>query len=575
MPPHSKKHKKLSKPALHNDSFFTPFRASIEGIPLPEKFTFPFYYEPHPLSLLASQELQEHLRTQTDWTHPFGSAEGQEEGATGKMFGVLVVQNTAGELGYLSAFSGKLADSNHHPGFVPPLFDMLTEGGFFVAGMKVLNPMNAQIDELEAAHELAEARLHQEQVQANATEKVESFRATMKASKKARKVKREAARQELAEADFLVLNEQLRQESLRQNFYFKDLVKYWRESLAKAEAELAIFTDEINALKEERKNISNDLQQQLFAQYQFLNQAGEVRSLGDIFKYTAVQKPPAGAGECAAPKLMQYAFEHQLKPIALAEFWWGQSPKSAIRKHGQFYPACRGKCEPILGHMLLGMELDDNPMLRNRNEVTDIPVIYEDVHLLIINKPPEFLSVPGIHVKDSIQLRMKQKYPDATGPLVAHRLDMSTSGLMIIPKTMKVYKFLQRHFMKRTVKKRYEALLDGIVTEDEGTIDLPLRLDIDDRPRQLVCYEHGKVARTHWKVIDRADDKTRIHFFPVTGRTHQLRVHAAHRLGLNCPIIGDDLYGKMGKRLHLHAAALEFKHPVTHEMVSFEVDPDF
>ena len=239
-------------------------------------------------------------------------------------------------------------------------------------------------------------------------------------------------------------------------------------------------------LKERRKNRSNALQQQLFAQYQFLNQAGETRSLEDIFKHTAIKKPPAGAGECAAPKLLQYAFANNFQPVAMAEFWWGQSPKSEVRKHGNFYPACRGKCEPILGHMLAGMTLDDNPMLSNRNQVTDIPVVYEDEHLLLINKPAEFLSVPGRHVKDSIQLRMKQKYPEATGPMVAHRLDMSTSGLMIIAKSMEVYKFLQRHFMKRTVSKRYEALLDGIVAEDEGTIDLPLRLDIDDRPRQMV-----------------------------------------------------------------------------------------
>jgi tRNA pseudouridine32 synthase/23S rRNA pseudouridine746 synthase len=272
---------------------------------------------------------------------------------------------------------------------------------------------------------------------------------------------------------------------------------------------------------------------------------------------------------------MQYAFSHELKPIALAEFWWGQSPKSEVRRHGHFYPACRGKCEPILGHMLKGMELDENPMLSNRNQVEDIPVIYEDEYLLIINKPPEFLSVPGVHVEDSIQWRMKQQYPEATGPMVAHRLDMSTSGLMIIAKTMEVYKFLQRHFMRRSVQKRYEALLEGMVEGEEGTIDLPLRLDIDDRPRQLVCYEHGKAARTHWKVVERKNGRTRIHFYPVTGRTHQLRVHAAHHLGLNCPIVGDDIYGKMGKRLHLHAAFIKFKHPVTHKMVSFEVEASF
>ena len=555
--------------------FFTAFRAEVSGIELPQKFTFPFYYEPHPLALVAAQELQEHLLTQTDWVHNFGNDDNKQESAIGKMFGVLVVKDSTGQLGYLSAFSGKLAESNQHPGFVPPLFDMLTEGSFFITGMDVLNGINDQIEVLEKAPALQQARQALAQTQEEATDKVEGFRAQMKAAKKARKVNREEARTTMEANEFAVFNETLRQESLQHQFYFKDLVKHWAERVAQAQAQYDHYQSEIDHLKEERKNRSNALQQLLFAEYQFLNQAGETRSLEDIFKHTAVKKPPAGAGECAAPKLLQYAFEHELQPVAMAEFWWGQSPKSEVRKHGNFYPACRGKCEPILGHMLEGLELDDNPMLSNRNQVTDIPVVYEDEHLLLINKPPEFLSVPGRHVQDSIQWRMKQKYPDATGPMVAHRLDMSTSGLMIIAKTMEVYKFLQRHFMKRTVTKRYEALLDGIVAQDEGTIDLPLRLDIDDRPRQMVCYEHGKAARTHWKVIDRQEGKTRVHFFPITGRTHQLRVHAAHTLGLNAPIIGDDLYGQIGTRLHLHAAAITFKHPITKEMVSFEVAADF
>ncbi|WP_367389983.1 pseudouridine synthase [Lewinella sp. LCG006] len=556
-------------------TLFTAFRSAISSIELPEKFTFPFYYEPHPLALIAAKELQEHLLTQTDWTHNFGSDDNKQDNAIGKMFGVLVVKDQSGTLGYLSAFSGKLAESNQHPGFVPPLFDMLNEGSFFLTGMDILNQINDQIEQLERAPALEQARQALAQTQDEATEKVEGFRAQMKAAKKARKVNRENARITMEAKEFVAFNETLRQESLQHQFYFKDLVKHWTERVAQAQEQHDHYQSEIDKLKEERKNRSNALQQLLFAEYRFLNQAGETRSLQDIFKHTALKKPPAGAGECAAPKLLQYAFEHQLQPVTMAEFWWGQSPKSEVRKHGNFYPACRGKCEPILGHMLAGMALDDNPMLSNRNQVQDIPVVYEDEHLLLINKPPEFLSVPGRHIQDSIQWRMKQKYPEATGPMVAHRLDMSTSGLMIIAKTMDVYKFLQRHFMKRTVSKRYEALLDGIVAEDEGTIDLPLRLDIDDRPRQMVCYEHGKAARTHWKVIDRKDGKTRVHFFPITGRTHQLRVHAAHTLGLNAPIIGDDLYGQIGTRLHLHAAAITFKHPVTKEMVSFEVAADF
>ena len=294
-----------------------------------------------------------------------------------------------------------------------------------------------------------------------------------------------------------------------------------------------------------------------------------------IFKETPQLTPPAAAGECAAPKLLQYAFENELKPLAMAEFWWGKTPKSAIRKHRQFYPACQGKCQPILGHMLIGMKVDENPLLNNPAKGKKINIIYEDDELLVINKPTEFLSVPGKTIQDSVYERMKIQFPKATGPLIVHRLDMSTSGLMLIAKTKDTHKNLQRQFIKRSVKKRYVALLDGLVNEDHGFIDLPLRLDIDDRPRQLVCYEHGKSAHTKWKVIERKNNQTKIHFYPITGRTHQLRVHSAHSKGLNMPIVGDDLYGKRSNRLHLHAESVEFEHPISKKLMNFQVEAEF
>ncbi|HSD14594.1 MAG TPA: RluA family pseudouridine synthase, partial [Flavobacterium sp.] len=326
---------------------------------------------------------------------------------------------------------------------------------------------------------------------------------------------------------------------------------------------------------EERKQKSADLQQQLFDQYHFLNNKGETKSLCAIFETTALLKPPAAAGECAAPKLLQYAYLNNLQPIAMAEFWWGESPKSEIRKHGQFYPACRGKCEPILGHMLEGLKVDENPLLINPALGVQLETIYEDDYLAVINKPAEFLSVPGINIMDSVYERMKLKYPEATGPLIVHRLDMATSGILLIAKDKDSHKLLQGQFIRRTVKKRYTALLDGIVKEDEGEIDLPLRIDLDDRPRQLVCYEYGKPAKTKYKVVERTNQNTRIHFWPITGRTHQLRMHASHATGLNCPIVGDDLYGTKADRLHLHAEWIEFKHPVSRETMTFEVPAAF
>ncbi len=554
---------------------FIPFRASTDSYILPEKFTFPFYYEPHPLSVLAAKELQTYLKDQTDWEHNFGIESDKKGLVIGKMFGVLVVQNQAGELGYLAAFSGKLANANHHKNFVPPVFDMLTDGSFYKVGELMVNEMTTQLKILESDEAYQQFKATYDEDKKLAISRIAAARAKMKTEKAARKEQRKIAKQELSATDYQALDAELSQASIKAHFYWKDLKKYWQERLKANEERMAILAGPINELKEKRKAKSNSLQKQLFDQYTFLNAKGTSKSLLAIFESTLQKTPPSAAGECAAPKLLQYAYLHQLKPIAMAEFWWGQSPKSAVRRHGHFYPSCRGKCEPILGHMLEGIAVDDNPMLTNPAEGKDIKIIHEDAQILVIYKPTEFLSVPGKNIQDSVYQRIKDNYPKITGPIIVHRLDMSTSGLMLIAKSEKTYKYLQFQFINRFVKKRYVALLDGIIEKDEGTIELPLRVDLDNRPQQLVCYEHGKNATTEWKVIERKAGKTRVHFFPITGRTHQLRVHAAHPSGLNAPIIGDDLYGVKGERLHLHAEWIQFRHPMSKEIVRFEVEADF
>ena len=333
--------------------------------------------------------------------------------------------------------------------------------------------------------------------------------------------------------------------------------------------------NQLTALREKRKNLSAALQQEIFDNYQFLNIEGETKSLNDIFEVSATNPPPAGAGDCAAPKLLQYAFQHKLKPIAMAEFWWGASLKTKVRKHGQFYPACTGKCKPILAHMLQGMEVDPNPIIEYSGEGLHIEVVYEDEHLAVINKPAGLLSVPGKNVVDSVASRMKQMFPEATGPLIVHRLDQATSGVMLIAKSEEIYKVLQKQFVSRKVKKRYVALLESELEQEEGFVNLPLRVDLDNRPNQMVCYEYGKPAYTEYKVVEKLGGKTRIHFHPVTGRTHQLRVHAAHPSGLNSPIVGDTLYGNRAKRLHLHAESIEFSHPVIKQVMKVEVGAGF
>jgi tRNA pseudouridine32 synthase / 23S rRNA pseudouridine746 synthase len=546
-------------------SCFTSYRSAVDKLDLPLRFTFPFYYEPHPLAIKAAEELQEHLQTQKEWQHDFNQV--------GKMFGVLVVQKANGELGYLSAFSGKLADSNHLPGFVPPVYDMLDQASFFPEGQEQLNQLNRAVKEL-SADPTAKAALDQLQSdKKQSVEEIKAQKAKMKAGKEERKAIRDQARIDLEEEDARAVREELNQESIREKLQLRDLSLFWKEQVEKSQAAADKYAAAIQQLKEERKALSASLQRQLFESYHFLNSNGEEQSLIDIFK--DLPSLPAAAGECAAPKLLQYAFEHNLKPIVMAEFWWGKSPQSEIRQHGHYYPSCQGKCKPILGHMLKGMEVDDNPMLINPGIGKELTVIHEEESFLVLHKPAGMLSVPGINIKDSVYSRMLERYPKATGPLVVHRLDMATSGLMLIAKTKDTHKALQRQFIKRSIKKRYVALLDGIIEEDEGVIDLPLRVDLDDRPRQVVCYEHGKSGRTLWKVIERKEGQTRIHFHPITGRTHQLRVHSAHAKGLNTPILGDDLYGSKKDRLHLHAERLELQHPITREELSFEVAAEF
>lgn len=553
---------------------FQYFKEDISGIELPEKFTFPFYYEPHDLSKIAAKELQEYLEIQTDFTHNFGLKVAQESLPIGKMFGVLVVKNKQNELGYLNAFSGKLADQNLPKKFVPPVFNMRTEGSFFIKGENQISEISKQIGDLKKNETyLTLKKALQETIQ-SINEDLENQRRKMKASKVDRKLRKKSAIEQLSNDDFNDFTKKLAQESFNDQFFYRELQEYYDGKIEKSKRQLAEFESEITRLKKLRKDTSAILQQTLFEKYQFSNREKEFKGLNDIFNHPDI-KPPAGAGDCSAPKLLQYAFLNDLTPIAMAEFWWGISPNSEIRKHRNFYPACQSRCKPILTHMLQGVEMDENLLLENLAEKQELQTIYEDDALLIVNKPAEFLSVPGKEISDSVYTRIKREYPNATGPLIVHRLDMSTSGILVLAKTKEAHKVLQSQFIQRTVKKRYVALLEGNIMMDEGEINLPLRVDLDDRPRQLVCFEHGKKAKTKWTVIERKNNTTRVHFYPITGRTHQLRVHAAHKNGLNSPIVGDDLYGKKENRLHLHAEAIEFIHPTSKEAMNFVIKATF
>lgn len=538
------------------------FTTSITDIPLPERFTYPFCYTPHPLCILAAKEVQSYLTRQTAW---------KDELRQGKMFGVLIVQTEHGETGYLAAFSGILAGKNLHPFFVPPVYDLLQPQGFFKIEEENISSINRNIRQLE--NDKAYAALSAEL--ARTIQSAENILATAKAQLKEAKTAREQRRKEKE------LNAQEEAELIRESQFqkaeYKRLERSWKARITTLQTQTEDWERRISALKSERKTRSAALQQKLFEQFGMLNYRGEVKNLCEIFGQTVHKTPPAGAGECAAPKLLQQAYLHGWKPIAMAEFWWGDSPKTEIRHHGHYYPACKGKCEPILQHMLQGLQVEENPMLK-RMQVSsqNLEIVYEDPWLSVINKPAGMLSVPGKEDAVSVYSLMREQYPEADGPLTVHRLDMATSGLMLIAKTKRVHQNLQAQFKNRLVRKRYVALLEGIVPKDKGTVDLPLCLNPLDRPRQMVHTEHGKPAITDYQVLERLDGKrTRIAFYPRTGRTHQLRIHAAHPLGLHCPIIGDELYGEKADRLYLHAEYLEFTHPITGETVRITKEAEF
>lgn len=538
------------------------FTTSITDIPLPERFTYPFCYTPHPLCILAAKEVQSYLTRQTAW---------KDELRQGKMFGVLIVQTEHGETGYLAAFSGILAGKNLHPFFVPPVYDLLQPQGFFKIEEENISSTNRNIRQLE--NDKAYAALSAEL--ARTIQSAEDILATAKAQLKEAKTAREQRRKEKE------LNAQEEAELIRESQFqkaeYKRLERSWKARITTLQTQTEDWERRISALKSERKTRSAALQQKLFEQFGMLNYRGELKNLCEIFGQTVHKTPPAGAGECTAPKLLQQAYLHGWKPIAMAEFWWGDSPKTEIRHHGHYYPACKGKCEPILQHMLQGLQVEENPMLKRMQVPSkNLEIVYEDPWLSVINKPAGMLSVPGKEDAVSVYSLMREQYPEADGPLTVHRLDMATSGLMLIAKTKRVHQNLQAQFKNRLVRKRYVALLEGVVPKDKGTVDLPLCLNPLDRPRQMVHTEHGKPAITDYQVLERLDGKrTRIAFYPRTGRTHQLRIHAAHPLGLHCPIIGDELYGEKADRLYLHAEYLEFTHPITGETVRITKEAEF
>lgn len=528
----------------------------------PEKFTYPFCYEPHPLCRLAADEVQRHIRE---------SGLLPEDGGEGKMFGVLVVEYCEGtesgkppHLGFLAAYSGLLAGRNDWQWFVPPVFDAQQPDGHFKRTETRISAINAEIESLRNSREYAEAleTMHRHDAEAAAT--IEFLRRTA-AEKKAQRDARRAEPRPITPEEATAMEH----ESQHIKAELRRVRKRMEARHTADEAPVKAVEARINTLKKQRHDMSDALQQWLFSQYRMLNARGEERDLCDIFHNTVHHTPPAGAGDCCAPKLLQYAYSNNLHPVCMAEFWWGGTPRTEIRRHLHYYPACRGKCLPILTHMMQGLDVDDNPLATDNGKQMEI--IYEDEWLAVTVKPEGMLSVPGKEERSSVAELMRRHWGEEGTVLVAHRLDMDTSGLLLVARNAEIYTLLQRQFAQREVQKEYTALLDGVPRQPRhGTINLPLCPDIMDRPRQTVSHEHGKEAVTDYDIIATDGRHTLVKLTPHTGRTHQLRVHCAHNEGLDCPIHGDALYGQRAERLCLHAARITFTHPVTGKRMTFE-----
>ncbi len=540
------------------------FKQDITDISLPKKFTYPFYYTPHPLCILAANSLKEYISSRYDW---------KEEINKGKMFGVLVVTDKMNKIGYLAAFSGVLAGSNIHSFFVPPVYDLLSPKSFFREEEEKINTLNGEIESLENDYTLLQLHSELKEKKEKYYKVIATEKEKIKNSKAARDHKRSFSSISNKE------NEDMIKESQHEKAQFKRLERSIKNELLALTTKIELIEQDIERIKRERKEKAAILQNRLFKEFKFLNAKGETKDLCDIFSTTVNKTPPAGAGECAAPRLLQYAYINNLHPIAMAEFWWGESPKKEIRRNGLFYPACKGKCKPILSHMLQGLDVEDNPLNTDTNKCNNLETLYEDDYIMIVNKPAGMLTVPGKGNKESVESIVREAYPFLTGPVIVHRLDMATSGLIIITKDKNVHKTMQEEFRKRNIKKRYIAIVQGNIKEEKGFIRLSLIADHYDRPRQIVDEVSGKPAITRYEVIThlQKDGKeyTRIALYPLTGRTHQLRVHCASPLGLDAPILGDELYGEKSTRLYLHAERLEFRHPITNKIITIEKKAEF
>lgn len=540
-----------------SDLCFHPLHAAV---PLPMRMNNPFFYTPHPLCKLAMAEVKARLYAMAE--HDCGLSEELEKG---KMIGVLVAEDENGNVGYMAAFSGQIADRDTLPGFVPPVFSYLAPDGYFKTEEAEISRINKEISCMENCSELARLRQDLSDTERECQAEIEAYKVRMAEAKLRRDEARLLGGMDAAKEAELIKESQYMKAELRR------LKAKCKDMIAVRQGKVEAITDRVRQLKTERQQRSDSLQRWLFGRFVMMNSRGETKNLMEIFKDTAIGIPPSGSGECCEPRLLQYAFANRLKPRAMAMMWLGNSPQGLVRNHESYYPACQGRCKPILQWMLEGIETDPDHIYSGCDSGKKLKILYEDDDIVVVGKLAGILSVPGRSKRDSVKSMIQKMFPKAEGPLMVHRLDMATSGIMVVALNSKAYRNLQKQFATHSVRKKYVAILskhpDGIHPGQSGTISLPISPDYINHPCQRIDPVLGKEAITHWTL----ETDTRISLYPLTGRTHQLRLHCAHPDGFGVPIKGDTLYGTPADRLYLHAETIEFVHPTTGEIMKFNL----
>lgn len=528
------------------------FTTNIDNIEIPSSFTFPFFYRPHILTQIAKKEVIHYLAHSDIFNQ-------NNEKNIGKMFGVLIVKDQEDKLKYITAFSGELLNQSNDHIFVPPINipdNIRQDINELKQKVEILNNKEESLLNSPEIESLKKQLITLKQNHSNIIqEKIE-------VNKKNKILRNQSRTKDISNEELKKLNHQSSQDKQQ----LKDLRKECLKKEHEIEIQIDAYKKEINLIKSQRVKLLNQRQDLIFKNLFFLNGMGENKDLFLIFEQFADKKPNSGTGECAAPKLLNYAYMNNLKPIAMGEFWYGKPHNNRIRVSGNFYPSCSSRCRPLLGHMLKGLQVEEDPLLINYAKDEQVHTIYQDDYLIALNKPYGLLSVRGRNIEDSIESRFKDFF-------IIHRLDQETSGIILMAKTKQIQSKMQKLFAQRKIQKRYIAFLNGKLQKSSGEINLPLKPDYSDLPFQQVCTIHGKPAYTKYEVISEIDTGTLVYLWPKTGRTHQLRVHCAHHLGLNTPILDDDLYGVPGRRLRLHANKLEFHHPITHEFIVIESNP--